>query len=48
MSIFSKDYWTKESIAARKKKNKEKTKAYHEKLYGKKNDNVNVIQNTKK
>ena len=48
MSIFSKDYWTKESIAARKKKNKEKTKAYHEKIYGKKNDNVNVIQNTKK
>ena len=47
-SIFSKEYWTKDSIAARKKKNKEKTKAYYEKIYGKKNNDVKVKNNIKK
>ena len=38
--VFS--YFSSESIAARKKANKEKLKARHEKLYGKKNDAVKV------
>ena len=49
MSIFTKEYWTKESIDKRKKANKEKTKKYHEKLYPKKNNDaikVNKLKNS--
>ena len=49
MSIFTKEYWTKESIDKRIKANKEKTKKYHEKLYPKKNNDaikVNKLKNS--
>ena len=36
MSIFTKEWWSKESIQKRKKANKEKLKLNHEKLYPKK------------